>query len=284
MPQAPPPRHLRTLHANGRPGAWGNLGLWGIDTPDYFGACTALAQAVGRAAGLRAGDRVLALACGAGEELRLWLHGFGAAEVVAVEREAAAAQRARTAAPQARVLEASGTALLELGLPEHHFDRVLCVDAAYHLQPRAAFLRGAWRLLRPGGTLAYTDLVTDRPPGPRLRAAARLCGLQTDALQGEAVQRERLSVLGFCDVRLERLDDAVLGGFARFVRSRGIAPWRWPRVAITAALIGPCRAAGLGYAMLSATRPAGSDAASIASATASAERTALSSSGTPGIA
>ncbi len=274
------------LHADGRPGAWGNLGLWDQDPTDYAGACTALARAVATAAGLRPGDRVLAVACGAGEELRLW-QALGAAEVVGVENDPARARAASARAPDARVLAGSGAALARLGLPAGHFDRVLCVDAAYHLSPRAAFLQGAWRLLRPGGTLAYTDLVAERPR-PRLRAAARLCALDpADVLQGEEAQRERLHAAGFAELRLERLDEAVLGGFARFMRQRRVAPWRWPRGAVTAALIGPCRAAGLGYAMLAARRPLASGAAAAAAthaAAASAERTALSSSGTPGIA
>jgi len=262
-------RDIELLHAGGRPGAWGNLGLWDAATPDYFGACQALASAVAKATGLKPGDRVLAVACGAGEELRLWQEDFGAAEVAGVEADPASARRARTLAPGARVLEGSGVTLLELGLPEGYFDRVLCVDAAYHLQPRQAFLQAARRLLRPGGTLAYTDLVSERAH-PVLRGAARLCGLHEDALLPAQAQQQRLLALGYTEVRIERLDEAVLGGFARFVRRQDIAPWHWPRVATTAALIGPCRAAGLGYAMLSAT--------------ASAERTALSSSGTPGIA
>lgn len=271
------------LHADGSSGAWGNLGLWRDDPDDYAGACTALAQAVAAAAGLRAGDRVLAVACGAGEELRLW-QALGTAEVVAVEQSAAQVHAARARAPGARVFEGSGAALTQLGLPAGHFDRVLCVDAAYHLIPRPAFLQGAWSLLRPGGTLAFTDLVAERPR-PLLRAAARLCGLQpADVLVSEDLQRQRLQAAGFADVRFERLDDAVLGGFARFVRQRRVAPWRWPRVAVTAALIGPCRAAGLGYAMLAARRPLETGASATQAAAASAERTALSSSGTPGIA
>lgn len=274
------------LHADGPSGAWGNLGLWRDDPTDYAGACTALAQAVAAAAGLRGGDRVLAVACGAGEELLLW-QALGAAEVVAVEQDPTRARAARARAPGARVLEGSGAALAQLGLPAGHFDRVLCVDAAYHLSPRLAFLQGAWTLLRPGGTLAYTDLVAARPR-PLLRAAARLCALDpADVLASEDTQRRRLLASGFADARFERLDEAVLGGFARFVQHQRVAPWRWPRVAVTAALIGPCRAAGLGYAMLAARRPLASGTAGAAStqaAAASAERTALSSSGTPGIA
>ncbi len=56
--------------------------------------------------------------------------------------------------------------------------------------------------------------------------------------------------------------DTVLGSFTRFVRrqaaAQGLRPWQagWRAVATTAALIPPCRAAGLGYALLSGTRPA----------------------------
>ncbi len=58
MPAAHRQRQL--LHQGGRPGTWGNLGLWAdggdapdpIATTDYAGACHALALAVGDAAGL----------------------------------------------------------------------------------------------------------------------------------------------------------------------------------------------------------------------------------------
>ncbi len=251
---------MTLLHQGGRPGRWGSLGLWHDDTPDYHGACTDLALAVGRAAGVMPGDRVLSVACGAGEELRLWQAAFGAGAVLGVEADAALVQAIEAGGSGLAVKHGSGTALLSLGLPQQHFDRVLCVDAAYHLQPRAAFLQGAFALLRPGGTLAYTDLVVTRPHG-LLRRAARWCGLDPASLASAPQQMQRLQALGYDDVRLQRLDDEVLGGFARHVRRQRRPPWHWPRVAVTAALIPPCRALGLGYAMLSARRPAGSAAA-----------------------
>ncbi len=274
MPDHPDPLagDSALLHANGRAGSWGSLGLWLDAGDDYFGACTALATAVGCAAGLKRGDHVLSVACGAGEELRLWQQAFGAALVVGVERDPALARAAQTRAPLAAVHVGNGMALLELGLPEASFDHVLCVDAAYHLHPRADFLRSAWRLLKPGGRLAYTDLVAAPANAARaavLQGAARLCGLHADGLLPETAQFERLLQLGFAQVQLQRLDQSVLGGFAAFVRRRQWPAWRWPRVAVTAALISPCRAAGLGYAMLSATRPAASAGpASMPSATA----------------
>jgi erythromycin 3''-O-methyltransferase len=284
------------LHQGSRSAAWGSLGLWpeaGSDT-GYADACAALARRTGLASGLQPGERVLSVACGSGEELLLWLREFGVAEAwgvdAAPERVALARRRLAVRAPQAlgsRALLGSGTALLALGLPEQGFDRVVCVDAAYHLHPRSAFLAAAWRLLRPGGRLAYTDLVVEPLPhagarGALLAAAAQACGLAPDGLAGPAAQCERLSSLGFVDPRLERLDAAVLGGFADFVRRQGRTLGRhrlrpaWLRPALTAALIPPCRAAGLGYALLSACRPP------MSSATTQADRTALSSKGTPG--
>jgi SAM-dependent methyltransferase len=298
------------LHHGGRAGDWGSLGWWAPlpddgagAAPDYYGACAALARQVGRAAGLQPGARVLSVACGAGEELRLWVQHFHAAEVVGVELAPARGQRATALTaglPGVRVIAGSGSALLALGLPAAGFDHVLCVDAAYHLQPRLAFLQAACALLRPGGTLACTDLVTDedtRGWRPALLAlGARACGLPADSLCSGPAQLQRLRDAGFIEPQLQRVDEAVLGGYTRFVARQGRewrrapgrqggpgGPWQagWRRVACTAWLIPPCRAAGLGYAMLSARKPFATGAAASASATASAERTALSSSGTP---
>jgi SAM-dependent methyltransferase len=297
------PTETELLHQGGRPGAWGSLGLWehpggavGDDLPDYYGACAALACAVGRAAGVQPGDRVLSVACGDGEELRLWVQHLGAGNVLGVEADPARVARAASGTatlPGVSVRRGSGTRLAALGLPAGSFDRVLCVDAAYHLTPRSDFLDGAFALLRPGGTLACTDLVADARPGSqrrRLDAAAWLCGLGAGSLADGPGHLQRLQQAGFAETRLERLDEAVLGGFARFAgaqaRRLGRMPRAWWRVAATAWLIPRCRAAGLGYAMLSATRPmaGAADVASGASsreATDRAERTALSSKGTP---
>ncbi len=273
------------LHRGGRPGAWGNLGLWpaadGTDSTDYAGACRALALAVGQAARLQPGSRVLSLACGAGEELRLWADTFGATQVLGIERDPQAAARARAlCAGDGRIGVRCRPALpldslADAAPGQGGFDAVVCVDAAYHLSPRCALLTGAARLLRPGGRLAYADLSLHRRPTLALRAAARLCGVPVADLLPLPQQLQRLQALGFDEVQAQALDDAVLGGFVRFVRRQAAAqrlrPWQagWRAVAATAALIPPGRAAGLGYALLAATWP-GSAAGSAHGAPASA--------------
>lgn len=268
------------LHRGGRRGTWGSLGLWCDGGDDYAIACEALALAVGRAAAVQRGDRLLSVACGAGDELLLWRQHFGASAVLGIEQDPllvraaeklCAARHADGALrdvtlPCVTLREGSGTRLQTLGLQPQSFDRVLCVDAAYHLRPRAAFLQGARALLRPGGRMAYTDLCLDSlgPSwrAPLVRSAARLCGLAADELLSPAEQAARLQQQGFVDVHVQRLDEPVLGGFARYAVQQGRrisrTAWHpdWRRPGLTARLIGPCRAAGLGYVLVAGTRAA----------------------------
>lgn len=303
------------LHRGGKSGTWGSLGLWHDEAIDYATACEALARAVGLAAGVQPGHRVLSIGCGAGDELLLWARGFGAAEVWGLEHDPlllrAAEKRLATArlpdGCQVHLLAADATRLASAGLPEAHFDHVLCVDAAYHFSPRSEWLRAVRRLLAPGGRLAYTDLSLAPPAaGQRgagwawlLKRAAAAAGVDLRELLPLPQQRVRAQSCGYADVQVLALDATVLDGFAEHVRQQGPRVARtgwhpdWRRVALTARLVKPCRAAGLGYALISARADAtapGADgsgaattpaAASMAAAAANAEATALSSKGTP---
>lgn len=242
------------LHHGGTAADWQNLGLWPVPEdpqPDYAGACRALAMRIGAAARIEPGDRVLSVACGAGEELDLWRSVFGAAEAIGLERDAG---NCALAALRGRSVIRGDLAQS----PDAGFHRVLCVDAAYHISPRSALLRAAHRALLPGGTLAFTDLVADLRSGAAMRAAARACRIDADELADTDTAMARISAAGFTDVRVVRLDDDVLEGFRRFTAAQryriGALRWHpaWLPAAVTALLIGPARRRGLGYALFSA--------------------------------
>ena len=82
---------------------------------------------------------------------------------------------------------------------------------------------------------------------PLLRWAAWLCGPCAGELLSPDQQAQRLQALGFVDVQVQTLDEAVLGGFVRHVRlqeqGHGLQVLQrdWRRVAITARLISACR-------------------------------------------
>lgn len=240
------------LHHGGAEATWGNLGLW--PAKDYAAACQALARQVGRAAGLGPGQRVLSLACGAGDELPLWAHEFGVTHVMGSERDTALRSMAqRFTGPAIALMDGSWQAL-------GPFDAVVCVDAAYHFSPRPGFLDQAHAVLKPHGHLAFTDLVIDGSRSLALRAAARLCSVPPGDLVAAEQRGRQLQDAGFVNPRCQRLDAEVLGGFTDFVRAqRGqlgslASGPGWRRVAVTAALVPPARTLGLGYALFSACR------------------------------
>lgn len=265
------------LHRGGPPGGWGNLGLWTEPAQPYADAAAALADAVAAAALVRepaagpagAQVRVACLACGAGDELLRLLQRHPRVQAVGVERGAAAAAAARRRIAEAgfsgRAVVHARPALDWLASADdaQPFDAVLCVDAAYHLRPAERLFGLVHARLRHGGRFTFTDLTQagGGPPRPTLRAAAALCGVSAGGLVDIGRRRAQLQAAGFIDVQARALDAAVLDGFARFVGRQTRALGRdamhpaWVRPALTAALVGPCRRAGLGYALYAAQRP-----------------------------
>jgi cyclopropane fatty-acyl-phospholipid synthase-like methyltransferase len=151
-----------------------NLGYWnGISTsaPDgLWQATQALFQLVGETAELSPRDRaVLDVGCGYGTCAAYLLEEFGPKEVVGLNVSSLQLEYCRRLASRpelgGRVSFQQGSAT-QMPFPDARFDKVVSVEAAFHFQTRAAFLREAARTLRPGGRLALIDLVVVPPRNP----------------------------------------------------------------------------------------------------------------------
>ena len=147
------------------------------------------------------------------------------------------------------------------------YDAVLAVDAAYHFDSRADFLQAARRALRPGGRVAWTDLVlARRPTSARARSRVRDWAARVDVPPENVVSQPdypgHVARTGLSQLGVQWLDREVLAGFGRFAARQVCShAWRHPAqgwLKIAGSGLGAALMAATGsvrYGLFTATRP-----------------------------
>jgi cyclopropane fatty-acyl-phospholipid synthase-like methyltransferase len=138
-----------------------NLGYWANAPRRLDEAGDDMARLVADAAGLRAGMEVLDAGFGFADQDVLWLREYRPAVIHGVNSSPlqveAARQHVAAAGLASQIVLCEGDAT-RLPYADASFDAVLSLEAAFHFNGRDQFLLEAHRVLRPGGTLALTDL------------------------------------------------------------------------------------------------------------------------------
>lgn len=200
-----------------------HFGYWDETTPDHSASTVRMNAVIAETVGLRRGQRVLDAGCGVGGT-SVWLADHWGCQVTGVSLSAAQVRRARRRAAAFGVADrctfVQGDFLaLEVGAAS--FDVVWAQESVCHTPDKPAFLREAFRVLRPGGRLVCADFYrTQRQPSaqearllaewldgwaiPSLASAPTFCGWAAEA--------------GFVDVAVRDLTRGVRPSLRRLHR------------------------------------------------------------------
>ena len=203
---------------------WLNLGYW-KEARTYPDACVAMVELLGTRGGLQPGDEVLDVGVGFAEQDFVLLDRFKVSRITGLDITPVHVDKGRERVAK-RGLEkqidirlGSATAI---EFPDASFDRVLALECAFHFDTRDQFVREAFRVLKPGGSISIADMLP--VPGKkssRATAFARRYGHIPEAnLYDREEYSRRLSAVGFDDVLVESIRQDVFPGMANYSRQR----------------------------------------------------------------
>lgn len=213
-----------------------HLGLFPRDRPtiDLDAAAVLLDERVVEAAGIRAGERVLDVACGFGGTLARLARDARAPSLTGLNIDPRQLEIARATTPEDVLLVHADACAMPFRADA--FDRVLCIEAAFHFASRERFLAEAARVCAPGGRIVITDFepteaaraISDRR---RARLEQRLAG--AIGVIGDAARAEPYEALaeqvGLEVIHREELTAATLPSYPAMLHGlRGAHP-PWPR-------------------------------------------------------
>jgi MPBQ/MSBQ methyltransferase len=194
-----------------------NFGYWGAGANSQREASDALVDQIVVRIGNKAG-RILDVACGLGGSTKRLAQTYAAEMITGINISEAQIAEARTLAPGCtfQVMDAT-----KLDFPDNHFDAVVCVEAACHFDTRDRFFKEANRVLKPGGSLALSDMLFHSSIANALSEVGQVP--RANLVPSIADYRARLAATGFVSIDVTDATDHCLGGFrANLVRWAGV--------------------------------------------------------------
>lgn len=201
-----------------------NCGYW-ANTTDYQTAAKALVDVLADAAQIAPGDHVLDAGCGFGDQDAHLAQTRAPARILAVNVTNLQVEEARLRNPAPGVEYRHGSAT-EINEPDNTFDAVISLEAAFHFDTRADFLREALRLLRPGGRVGVIDMLPLERNGRvltgGLRGAIERWSTQVPPanVYGVTRYREILEESGFKAIEIRSIRDHVFPAFLNRMKQR----------------------------------------------------------------
>jgi microcystin synthetase protein McyJ len=203
---------------------WLNLGYWKV-ARTYPDACVAMVELLGTRAGLQPSDGVLDVGVGFAEQDFVLLDRFKVSHITGIDITPVHVDKGRERVARRGLVKqidirlGSATAM---DFPDASFEKVLALECAFHFDTRDQFMREAFRVLKPGGTIVLADMLPNRSKKPGLTTLfGRKYGYIPVANYYDREEYpRRLAAAGFGDVLVESIREDVFPAMAKYVRQR----------------------------------------------------------------
>jgi tocopherol O-methyltransferase len=142
-----------------------HYGFWDETTPNLRSALVNMNVQVARFAGINEGDYVLDAGCGVGGSSFHLANTYGCRTegITLSEKQVAYATEKSIALDVSARVGFSKQNFTCTSFPSNHFDVVWAIESVCHAAEKAEFLREAFRVLKPGGTLIVADFFSNEP-------------------------------------------------------------------------------------------------------------------------